>query len=110
ITDTRGPGGGTTVTTEDVAAFQFSTAGGMLGTAVISQVSPGRKNKLLLEVSGTEASLKFDQERPETLWSGGRGNTCLVSRDDPELSADATRLATLPVGHPQGYQDCFNAL
>lgn len=110
IADTRGPGSGSTVTTEDVAAFQFSTAGGMIGTALISQVSPGRKNRLLLEVSGTEGSLEFDQERPENLWSGGRGRTCLVSRDDPELSADAARLATLPVGHPQGYQDCFNAL
>lgn len=110
ITDTRGPGDGSAVTTEDVAAFQFATAGGMIGTAMISQVSPGRKNKLLLEVSGTEGSLKFNQEQPETLWAGGQGRTCVVSRDDPALSADAARLANLPVGHPQGYQDCFNAL
>lgn len=107
VNDTRA---GRSVATEDLVAFQFSTAGGVVGSAVISQVSPGRKNRLVLEVSGTEGTLLFDQERPETLWAGGRGRTCTISRDDPELSADAARLSTTPVGHPQGYQDCFNAL
>lgn len=106
----RGEGGGRAVTTEDLVTFQFSTAGGAVGSAVISQVSPGRKNQLVLEVSGTEGSLRFDQERPETLWAGGRDRTAIISRDDPDLSPDAARLVTLPVGHPQGYQDCFNAL
>lgn len=64
----------------------------------------------MLEVSGTEGSLRFDQERPETLWAGGRGRTGIISRDDPALSPDASRMVALPVGHPQGYQDCFNAL
>ena len=64
----------------------------------------------MLEVSGTKGSLRFDQEHPETLWEGGRGRTGIISRDDPELSSQAARLVTLPVGHPQGYQDCFNAL
>jgi predicted dehydrogenase len=98
------------VTTEDLVAFQFSTRGGAIGSAVISQVSPGRKNQLVLEVAGSEGSLVFDQERPETLWAASRGRTGLISRDDPALSADAARLVTVPVGHPQGYQDCFNAL
>lgn len=109
ISETRGAGD-RPVTTEDLVAFQFSTAGGMVGTSVISQVSPGRKNQLVLEVSGTGGSLVFDQERPETLWAGGRERTGIVSRDDPGLSPDAARLVKVPVGHPQGYQDCFNAL
>ncbi|WP_150237015.1 Gfo/Idh/MocA family protein [Nocardiopsis quinghaiensis] len=107
VNDTRD---GRPVTTEDLVALQFATAGGVIGGAVISQVSPGRKNRLVLEVSGTEGSLLFDQERPETLWAGSRGRTGVITRDDPELSPDAARLATTPVGHPQGYQDCFNAL
>ncbi|KOX15974.1 oxidoreductase [Nocardiopsis sp. NRRL B-16309] len=109
VNDTRGSAS-RPVTTEDLVAFQFSTRGGAIGSAVISQVSPGRKNQLLLEVAGSEGSLVFDQERPETLWSASRGRTALISRDDPDLSADAARLVTVPVGHPQGYQDCFNAL
>ncbi|MEE2048338.1 Gfo/Idh/MocA family oxidoreductase, partial [Nocardiopsis tropica] len=107
VNDTRD---GRPVVTEDLVSFQFSTAGGTIGSAVISQVSPGRKNQLVLEVSGTEGSLAFDQERPETLWAGSRGRTGTITRDDPALSADAARLVTVPVGHPQGYQDCFNAL
>ena len=110
INDNRGENGGRAVTTEDLVTFQFATQGGVVGSAVISQVSPGRKNQLVLEVSGTEGSLRFDQERPETLWAGGRGRTGIISRDDPALSSDASRLANLPVGHPQGYQDCFNSL
>lgn len=101
---------GRAVTTEDLVTLQFSTEGGAVGTAVISQVSPGRKNQLVLEVSGTEGSLRFDQERPETLWAGGRDRTAVISRDDADLGPDAARMVTLPVGHPQGYQDCFNAL
>ncbi|MFJ9554785.1 Gfo/Idh/MocA family protein [Nocardiopsis sp. NPDC101807] len=107
VNDTRD---GRPVATEDLVSFQFSTADGTIGSAVISQVSPGRKNQLVLEVSGTEGSLAFDQERPETLWAGSRGRTGTITRDDPALSADAARLVTVPVGHPQGYQDCFNAL
>ncbi|WP_179829844.1 Gfo/Idh/MocA family protein [Nocardiopsis aegyptia] len=109
VNDTRGAAS-RPVTTEDLVTFQFSTRGGAIGSAVISQVSAGRKNQLFLEVAGSEGSLVFDQERPETLWSGSRGRTALISRDDPALSADAARLVTVPVGHPQGYQDCFNAL
>lgn len=107
VNDTRD---GRAVDTEDLVSLQFSTAGGVIGNAVISQVSPGRKNRLVLEVSGTEGSLLFDQENPETLWAGSRGRTGTITRDDPDLSADAARLSTVPVGHPQGYQDCFNAL
>ncbi|GAB3701867.1 Gfo/Idh/MocA family oxidoreductase [Nocardiopsis oceani] len=110
IAENRGANGGRAVTTEDLVTFQFATGRGAVGSAVISQVSPGRKNQLVLEVSGTEGSLRFDQERPETLWAGGRGRTETISRDDPALSPDAARFITLPVGHPQGYQDCFNAL
>src|SRR5436305_629275 len=48
--------------TEDAALVQFETAGGALGSVVISQVSPGRKNALVVELSGTEATGRFDQE------------------------------------------------
>ena len=32
----------------------------------------------------------------------------IVRRDPASLSPEAARLAVLPAGHPQGYQDCFN--
>lgn len=99
----------TATTDDDVATVSFETEGGRLGVLVISQVAAGRKNRLTLEVSGTEASYAFDQENPELLWVGGRDGSQLLQRDPATLSPDAARLSHLPAGHAQGYQDCFNA-
>lgn len=98
------------VETEDVVTLQYETDGGALGTAVVSQVSAGRKNRLHLEISGTEATLAFDQEQPETLWEGRRDASRLLVRDPGTLSPAAARYSRLPAGHPQGYQECFDAL
>ena len=95
------------VDTEDVVVLQFETEGGVLGTATVSQVSPGRKNRLLLEVSGSEASISFDQEDSEKLWVGARDGSRLLVRDPDVLSAAAAPYAGVPAGHPQGYQECF---
>jgi predicted dehydrogenase len=98
-----------TVTTEDAVVAQFETDGGALGSVVVSQVSPGRKNRLWLEVDGAEEALTFDQEEPDTLWCGRRESVQLLRRDPQTLSPGAARLAVLPAGHPQGYADCFDA-
>jgi predicted dehydrogenase len=94
--------------TEDAAVVQFETDQGALGSAVISQISAGRKNRLWLELDGAEEAFAFDQEEPESLWLGRREAATIVRRDPAHLSAPAARLATLPAGHPQGYADCFD--
>jgi predicted dehydrogenase len=106
----RGNGGGErrAVDTEDAAVMQFETDGGAVGSTVISQISPGRKNRLWLEVDGAREAVTFSQEEPETLWSGTREGVTLVPRDIAGMSADAARLSFLPAGHPQGYADCFD--
>jgi predicted dehydrogenase len=106
----RGNGGGEkrAVDTEDAAVVQFETDGGAVGSTVISQISPGRKNRLWIEVDGAKQAVTFSQEEPETLWTGTRAGTTLVPRDIAGMSADATRLSFLPAGHPQGYADCFD--
>ncbi len=105
-----GNGGGEkrAVDTEDAAVVQFETDGGAVGSTVISQISPGRKNRLWLEVDGAREAVTFSQEEPETLWSGTRAGATLVPRDIAGMSADASRLSFLPAGHPQGYADCFD--
>lgn len=97
------------VATEDVATVSFRTRTGVPGSTVISQVSPGRKNRLLLEVSGADGSLAFDQEQPERLWQGRATGAEVLVRDPEVLSPAAARYAVLPAGHAQGYQDAFNA-
>lgn len=106
----RGNGDGVVrpVSTEDAVVVQFETHGGALGSAVISQISAGRKNRLWLEVDAAAEALAFDQEDAESLWLGRRDRSAIVRRDPATLSAQAARLAVLPAGHPQGYQDCFN--
>jgi predicted dehydrogenase len=101
-------GGLRPVTTEDAAIVQFETDGGALGAVVVSQVAAGRKNRLWLEVDGAREALAFDQEAPEELWCGRQDAATLVRRDPAALSPAAARLAVLPAGHPQGYQDCFD--
>ena len=96
------------VDTEDAAVVQFETDGGAVGSTVISQISPGRKNRLWIEVDGAKEALAFSQEEPETLWCGARSGTTLVPRDIAGMSPDASRLSFLPAGHPQGYADCFD--
>jgi predicted dehydrogenase len=104
-----GDGARRAVSTEDAAVVQFETDAGAVGSVVVSQVSAGRKNRLWIELDGSEEALAFDQEQPEELWCGSRESLTILRRDPAALSPGAARLATLPAGHPQGYADCFDA-
>jgi len=96
--------------TEDGAVVLFETDRGAMGSVVVSQVSPGHKNRLWFSFDGPVASYVFDQEVPDALWVGGVTENRIVPRGPDTLtSAAATSYARLPAGHPQGYQDSFNA-
>jgi predicted dehydrogenase len=95
--------------TEDGAVVLFETDAGATGCVVVSQVSPGRKNRLWFSFDGTDASYAFDQEEPDQMWVGRRDENRIVLRDPNNLGAAASRLARLPAGHAQGYQDAFSA-
>jgi predicted dehydrogenase len=95
--------------TEDLAVVLFETDGGAAGSAVVSQVSAGRKNRLWFEVSTESETFAFDQEHPDSLVILRRHAAESVPRDFGTLSQEATRYVTLPGGHPQGYHECFEA-
>ena len=97
------------VTTEDTALILFRTAKDVAGSAVISQLSAGRKNRLWVEVDGMQRSAVFDQEIPEQLWVGADEGATLLVRDPNHGSPEQRRLATLPAGHAQGYAQCFES-
>ena len=95
--------------TEDTVTAQFVMEDGVIGVFAASQAAQGRKNRLSIELSGERSSLFFDQEDPERLWQGNSTGGQSLVRDPNRLSPDAARLAFLPAGHAQGFQDCFNA-
>lgn len=98
-----------TVATEDLAGVLAQLSNGAVVSLLVSQVAPGRKNGLVLEVHGAEQSLRFEQENPEALWVGRRSGSQLLLRDAELLHESAARLSVLPSGHPLGYQDAFSA-
>ena len=87
----------------------FETDAGACGSVVVSQVSPGRKNRLWFSFAGPAASYSFDQELPDSLWVGSSAANRMVMRDPNTLAEAAAPCSPLPAGHPQGYQDAFNA-
>ncbi len=97
------------VRTEDIAIATFVTASGLPANVVVSQVAAGRRNRLWFELDGSDASAVFDQEQPETAWLGTAEDTRVIARGTSPMSADQGRLAYVPAGHAQGYQDCFDA-
>lgn len=107
--DGAGSGANRAVETEDIATLMFETDAGAAGSAVISQVSAGRRNHLWFELSGASETIGFDQEQPETLWVGRRSGIETIPRDFHTLSEAAAAYVTLPGGHPQGFRDCFDA-
>jgi predicted dehydrogenase len=106
----RGPAGERQpVGTEDAVTVAFATDGGAAGSAVLSQVSAGRKNRLWFSLDGEAESLAFDQESPDALWIGGRRENRVLLRGSESFGAAGAAYSVLPAGHPQGYQECFNA-
>lgn len=98
------------VSSEDVAAAMFKTAGGTLAALTVSQVSAGRRNRLWFEIDGAKASVAFDQEDCERLWMGYPDQREEIFVRGPAAgSSEQRRLSVLPAGHAQGYGNCFEA-
>ncbi|HEY0375172.1 MAG TPA: Gfo/Idh/MocA family oxidoreductase [Amnibacterium sp.] len=97
------------VASEDAAAVVVETASGAIGTLLVSQVAAGHDNGLVLEVATAGGAVRFEQEEPNRLWLGARGESRLLSRGASQNGADALRLSIVPPGHPMGYLDAFAA-
>jgi len=98
---------GRPVDTEDLVVVLFRLQRGALGTLTVSQVAPGRKNALTVEIAATDESLRFEQEAPEQLWIGRRHGSELLLRDPGQISPEAARLSAAPAGHLLGFLDAF---
>ncbi|WP_067859306.1 Gfo/Idh/MocA family protein [Mycolicibacterium wolinskyi] len=92
-----------------VTTVLFDTDAGAAGSMLASQTAIGRRNALRISLDGADAAYGFDQENPENLFVGGMDGNLTLHRGSPATSAATARYSLLPPGHPQGYQDCFNA-
>lgn len=93
---------------EDDAGLLLRWTGGARGTLTASQVAAGEENRLSLRVYGTEGSLTWRQEDPETLIVrdlGGRVE--LLRRGQAHLCETARSASRLPPGHPEGFIEGF---
>jgi predicted dehydrogenase len=96
------------ITTDDYASVLLHFQNDARGVMTVSQVSAGRKARLWFEIDGSEASLAFNTEEPNTLWIGRRDRASEDLPKDPALmSPEARGYAAYPGGHAEGYPDTF---
>ncbi len=99
------------ITTDDYASILLHFEGSLRGVMTVSQVSAGRKARLWFEVNGSEGSLAWDSESPNTLWIGHRSEPNQNMMKDPALMSPAARgYSAYPGGHTEGYPDTFAQL
>jgi len=99
------------ITNDDYASVLLHFEGSMRGAMTVSQVSAGRKCNLWFEIDGSEGSLAWNAESPNTLWIGRRNEANESMIKDPSLmSPEARGYAAYPGGHAEGYPDTFAQL
>lgn len=96
------------ISTDDYGSVLLRFENDAHGVLTVSQVSAGHKACLSIEVNGSEGSLAFNSESPNTLWIGRRDRACELLPKDPRLQSPESRgYAAYPAGHPEGYPDTF---
>ncbi len=96
------------ITTEDFGVISFRMGETTRGALTVSQVSAGRKNRLFVELYGSQASAAWNAEQPDELWVGHRNAPNEIIIKDPTLlRGKAQSYADLPGGHSEGYDDTF---
>jgi len=94
------------IDTEDFGCVLLRFSSGCSGVVTVSQVSAGRKNSLTIEIDTSDAAFSWNQEDPNALWVGHRGEpNRLVLRDPSLMDGATTRFTRLPAGHPEGWLD-----
>lgn len=90
---------------EDYATVLLRFENGARGVFTVSQVSPGHKNSLRVEVDGSRAALAWDQEQPERLWYGCRNEACRILLKESAGLGPGRDYSHYPAGHVEGWPD-----
>ena len=94
---------------EDTAFMQLRFEGGVPGTLMVSQTMAGSQCGLRLRISGTKASLEWDQENPDNLRLRPVGAPeQIISRGfGSGMTTAAERFVRMPRGHPEALTDAW---
>lgn len=99
------------INTEDFASVLLRFDNGATGSATVSQVSAGRKNRATLEISGANETYNWCSEAPNEMWIGRRDGYNKSLMRDPSLVHDEARsLISFPGGHNEGFPDTSKQL
>ena len=96
------------VDTEDTAYMLLRFENGAKGSAVFSQMVPGKKNQTAILVSGSKCAAEWDSESISELKIGFKNAFNQVLTKDPALMYPATKpVVSYPGGHVEGFPDAF---
>jgi len=99
------------VETDDFASILLEWSNGAHGNMAVSQVAAGRKNSIRMEVYGTDGSVSWNSEEPNSLQYGSRDGGNVVShRACPGFAEDVAGFTDYPPGHAEGFPDSFKML
>jgi len=99
---------GIPISTDDYGSVLIRFAGGTRGNLWVSQVSPGRKYCIRVEIAGQTQTIAWNSEECEQLWIGKREAANSELLRDPSLMRESARgVSNYPGGHTEGYPDTF---
>jgi predicted dehydrogenase len=94
------------ITTDDFGTVMLRFEDGVRGAFFVSQTTPGRKNCLRYEISGSGGAFEWNSEEPNQIWLGSRDKPNQILFKDPGLNSPVTRHFTdSPGGHAEGFPD-----
>ena len=96
---------------DDCDVVQLRFEGGPSGLIWASQAAPGHRNGLRFKIVGSQGSLEWAQEAPETLRIGRLGQPdSILHRGQRGMTAEGGGEVTLPAGNPEGYLEALAIL
>ena len=99
------------IDTEDCGTVMLRFEDDINGSLWVSQTTAGRKNCLRFEIGGSQQTLAWNSEAPNTLWLGRRDEANQQLMRDPALMGEQARpLSQYPGGHNEGFPDTFKQL
>lgn len=99
------------INTEDYSSVLLRFDNGNKGVITVSQVAAGRKNRLSLEIAGSNKTFSWNSESPNELWIGERDQPNSQLLRDPSLfDPEAAKLVSYPGGHNEGFPDTSKQL